>query len=180
MQIDNALKHDNQFQVLLTFLEMNLQYGQGAGVCGPAQAEGCHASSVLADAAKKEPRGAQLLQAFAVERSDPRKAITLEQNIDRKGVVNAYVIDDLIGNTLVEAGRDQEAIRLFDNAIHSNPYLAGYYKDFGDLFRKAFRADLAWLFYDLGRVLPGGPNAPVIATINQYEDFLEKKVPQFF
>jgi hypothetical protein len=104
----------------------------------------------------------------------------MEQGIDRAGVSNGYVIDDFLGNTLVDANRGADAIPLLNNAVRGNPYLGGYYKDFGDLFRKSFRADLAWLFYDLGRELPGGSGAPVISIINGYEGFLEKKVPQFF
>lgn len=179
-RIDNALKQGNQFQVFLTYLEMSLQYGKGAGICKPDQTEKCHPSSVLADAVKKDSRAATLVQALAVEKSDPAKAIAMEQGIDRAGVSNGYVIDDFLGNTMADANRGQDAIPLLSNAVRGNPYLGGYYKDFGDLFRKSFRADLAWLFYDLGRELPGGSGAPVISIINGYEGFLEKKVPQFF
>ncbi len=179
-QIDGALKQDNYFEAFLTYLEMTLQYGQGAGICKADQTAGCHRSSDLADAAKKDLRTATLVQALATEKSDAAKAIAMERSIDRTGVSNSYVVDDFLGSTLADTGRGQEAIPLFSNAIRGNPYVAGYYKDFGDFFRESFHDDLAWLFYDFGRELPGGPNAPVISDINGYESFLEKNVPQFF
>ena len=64
--------------------------------------------------------------------------------------------------------------------MRGDPYVAGYYKDLGDLFRQSFEPAEAWLCYDLGRVLPGGPSAPVINTINGHEAQLAAKLPQFF
>ena len=179
-QITDALGRKAHFAVFLTFLEVSLQYGQEAALCSSGRSTGCLDRSTLTDAVKSDPRSAALSGALAVEKSDLGKAVAMEQGIDRSGVSNGYVLDDFIGNTLVEAVRGSEAVPFLSKAIQGNPYIAGYYKDFGDLFRESFRADLAWVFYDLGRTLPGGPNAPVISRINEYEEFLEKKCPQFF
>ncbi len=90
------------------------------------------------------------------------------------------MVDDFLANDLGEAGHDTDALPLFANAIRGNPYLAGYYKDMGDVFRRAYSPDLAWLCYDLGRMLPGSADTPVISHVTEQETELAKTYPEFF
>ena len=90
------------------------------------------------------------------------------------------MIDDFLANDLSEVGQNAEAMPLFANAIKGNPYLAGYYKDLGDAIRRTYQPDLAWLCYDLGRLIPGAADAPVISGVTTHEAMLARKYPEFF
>jgi hypothetical protein len=120
------------------------------------------------------------MHSLDIERTDPNEAIKIRQGIRRDDVTNGYVIEGFIGNLLGSTGHQKEALPLLIDEVNGDPYVAGYYKDLGDLFRVSFEPVLAWTCYDLGRALPGGSSAPVIASVNDYEAMLESKFPQFF
>ena len=159
-------------------MEINEQYGPQAGDCPKPNA--CHSLKEIFIAAKSDLRTQAMVQALQPSKGEVDAAIKMLKGIKHDGLSNPYVLDDFLANDLVAAGRSDEALPLFVIAIRGNPYMAGYYKDLGDLFRFSFEPDLAWFCYDLGRALPGGANAPVISEMNTYEDGLAKKHPELF
>ncbi|HTT98402.1 MAG TPA: hypothetical protein VMF58_10155 [Rhizomicrobium sp.] len=173
-----ALKAQKPFQALLLALELNEQFGkQAAGCVNP---QGCHTLKEIVAAAGSDPRTPVLLKALEDNSSDKNVAIPSLQSMKRDDLSNAYVLDEFLANDLMMAGRPDEALPPFVSAIKGNPYLAGYYKDLGSLFRARFQPDLAWFCFDMGRALPGGADAPILSDINGYEADLAKKYPEFF
>jgi hypothetical protein len=162
------------FAALLIALEAQEQYGEL-----PPCASGETPCPTLSDiVGAGDARVAALTK--ALDTKDQAEAAKLLQAIDRAGVDDAYVLDGFIGNALAASGDVAAALPLLIAEVRGNPYVAGYYKDLGDLFRQGFAPDQAWLCYDLGRALPGGAGAPVIGTMNDYEARLAARAPQFF
>jgi len=178
--IGDALQNKAVFQASLWMLEANEQYGPRAFDCPGSGAPACYSMREIYTQSKSDPRVGDLIKSFDVERADPNQAIKLRRGLRRDDVANGYVIDGFIGNTLNQTGHANEALPLLISEVRGNPYVGGYYKDLGDLFRESFEPDLAWTCYDLGRSLPSGPNAPVIDSMNSYEAHLAEKLPQFF
>jgi len=177
--IDEALRKKAGLQAVLLAFEVNEQYGEPSLAC-VGQTPACHSMKDVVTQSQADPRVNDLIHSFEIERATPNDAIKLRQNLRRDDVINGYVIDGFIGNALGSTGHADQALPLLIGEVRGDPYVAGYYKDLGDLFRRSFKPAEAWLCYDLGRVLPGGPSAPVINTINGYEAQLAAKLPQFF
>lgn len=175
--IDTALRKGQVFQALVLMFEMNEQYGEGSLTC----TKPCSSGTDVAAAAKSDARAVALVGALEPKsKAEMEAAIKTLTAMKRDDLSNAYVIDDFLANDLVEMGKSDEALPLFAAAVKGNSYLAGYYKDVGDVYRFNFHPDLAWFCYDVGRALPGGVDAPVISQMNNYETQLEAKNPQFF
>lgn len=92
---------------------------------------------------------------------------------DRKHVIGIF--EGNIRGNLGEHDRSQE---LLMGAIQSNPLIAGAYKDLGDQFYGAYRADLAWLCWDFGREL--APTHRLLSHVTDFEKKLEQNYPAFF
>jgi hypothetical protein len=164
------------FAALLTALEAQEQYGE-LPACGAGQSACVQMKDIVTSG---DARVGDLARALQMEDSDRDGALALLKGISRAGISNAYVLDGFTGNALAGAGDMAQALPLLIAQVRGNPYVGGYYKDLGDLLRQSFEPDQAWLFYDLGRALPGGANAPVIATMNDYESKIAARAPQFF
>jgi hypothetical protein len=175
--IDEALGQHHAFQGLVLMFEMSEQYGEHTIAC----AAPCHGGNEIVAAAKADPRSNTLIATLQPKNKEEMEAaISTLRAMKRDDLSNAYVIDEFLANDLVEMGRVDEALPLFAAAIKGNPFLAGYYKDVGDAYRTSFHPDFAWFYYDVGRTLPGGADAPVISQMNKYEAQLETRYPQFF
>jgi hypothetical protein len=59
-------------------------------------------------------------------------------------------------------------------------FVVRVFKDLGDAFSHEFAPVPTWLCYDLGRVLPGGAEAPIVRNISKIEDDLVERYPQYF
>src|SRR5262249_42300581 len=128
----------------------------------------CHPVSVLGDRYRNDLRVGNFNGAFNLSEREPQKAIETWQALPRDGLSNGYVIDVSIANVESQAASvsrrqnaiaaqamRRDALQRFAAAIRGNPYVRSYYEDLGDDLLRTFRADLAWLCYDLGRALPG-------------------------
>jgi hypothetical protein len=177
--IGDALARKAGLQAALLGLEGSEQYGERAFDCSGGQA-GCHSLKEIFTEGQNDARVGVVVRALGAGQTDRAKALAAMRGLRRDDVTNGYVIDDFAGNMMVEEGNHRDALPLIANAVRGNPYVAGYYKDMGDLFRTSFDSASAWICYDLGRVLPGGASAPVIDNINQYETKLASDFPQFF
>ena len=176
--IEAALAAKKPFQAVVLGLELSEQYGKQAAGC--AKPQGCPSLKDIVAAANGDPRTQILFKALGDGSPQKSDAIKALEAMKRNDLSNPYVLDEFLADDLAQTDRIDDALPLFANAIRGNPYLAGYYKDVGDLFRFQFQPDRAWFCYDVGRALPGGPRAPVIADINDYESELAKNYPQFF
>lgn len=139
----------------------------------------CITRAKILDTAKSEPR-LQYLHAFKQKGKDRAAAsIKALEKMKRDDIADAHMLDIFLGDYLKRAGRCGEAVPLFAGALKANPYLAALYKDIGDCY---FAKDptLAWFFYDLGRSLPGGPAAPGIAAVADYEAQFAARHPDWF
>jgi len=177
-EVEKELHDGKPFAASVTMLELTGQYGQQ--VTGCSSEDQCHSIKQIFEASKIDPRTTQLIGALGPAKKGYTAAIETLRKMNRDDLSNAYVLDEFLANDLSESDHLDEALPLFANAIRGNPYLAGYYKDLGDVFRERFDPTTAWLFYDLGRALGGGEDAPVISGITDREKDLEKKYPQFF
>jgi hypothetical protein len=177
--IDEALEQHAGLQAALLAFEAMEQYGQQSLDCSSPQ-KSCHSLKEIFTEAQKNERANALLRSLGLERTDREQAIGIIRAIRHDDVRNGYVLDDFTGNMMGQAGKQSEAVPLVINAVRGDPYVAGYYKDLGDLFRTSFQPGPAWTCYDLGRLLPGGATAPVIDSITEYENKLASDYPQFF
>ncbi len=176
-QIDAAMNKSALFPAAVLGFEFNLQYGTAATACDAP----CHGLKEVFTAAKDDPRTKAMAAALQPKsKAEGDAAIKTLTELKRDDLSDPYVIDDFLANDLEQAGQSDKALPLFAAAIRANPYMGGYYKDLGDVYREGFEPDLAWLCYDLGRALPAAADVPVIGYINAHEADLLTKYPQFF
>jgi hypothetical protein len=179
---DDALAKGYVMQHFLLDSERALQYRSGVSACleGNVLHEDCSRQQEIIDRWKGDAPTMALLQSFGLERSNPKDAIAQRNRIERAGLSNAYMLDLWNGDTILQTGVEGDAPALFALAIKGNPYVGGFYKDLGDVFRTGFQPDAAWLCYDLARALPGGEKAPVIDGLTKMETAIETRLPEFF
>jgi tetratricopeptide (TPR) repeat protein len=178
---DQSLKQGHAFAAALLLAESALQYGADAGDCtvGPGGVP-CHDAAELGRIFAADPRAATLFKAQIDEPKDPKAAVALWNSIKRDDVADGYVIDAFLADRLSAEGLRQQAMGAFARALQGNPYLAGVYRELGDHFLRASRTDLAWLCYDLGRVLPGRDPHDPLAAIDDLEHEIAADDPEFF
>jgi hypothetical protein len=166
-------------QTYLIGTEALLQYGEAAFACGAP--DPCKTREALAAVWNGDTSVAPLRQASEAEaRGDLKTALSLRLSVSRHGLSDAYVLDDLIGNTYAEMGDFESALKYLPLAVEGNPFVASFYKDLGDVFLGDYNSFDAWILYDLARALPGGETAPVIDSVTENEKALAKAYPQFF
>jgi hypothetical protein len=178
--MDDALQKKAGLQAMLLAFEANEQYGEQSLACAGGEVPPCHSLKDIVAQSQGDPRVGDLIRSLQIERTSPDQAIALRQQLRRDDVTDGYVIDGFVGNTLSATGHKDQALPLLIGEVRGDPYVAGYYKDLGDLLRQSFEPDLAWLCYDLGRALPGGSSAPIINVMNGYEAQIALRLPQFF
>jgi hypothetical protein len=179
-ELETALAQSQPLQGYVFYLQMLLQYGQGALAC-PEGAQHCTPGNEIGARLSADPAVASLLEASNAEAAgDFKQALDLRLGVKRDGLSDSYVFDDLVGNTYAESGDFASAVPLIARAIAGNPFIAAYYKDLGDVFAADFDSFNAWTLYDLARALPGGENAPVVDAVTANEQALAAAYPQFF
>ena len=107
-----------------------------------------------------------------------KRAILELGKLDRKKLSRAHVIDIMIANQQSVLGHLQEAEKRMLGALKLNPYLAGAYKDLGDMFYADFDMASAWACWDFAR--KQAPDHFMLKPIADYEADLLKNHPDFF
>ncbi len=107
-----------------------------------------------------------------------KRAILELEKINRKKLGRAHVIDIMIANQQAVLGRNEEAQKRMIKALKVNPYIAGAYKDLGDMFYADFDMVSAWLCWDFAR--KQAPDHFMLKPISDYEADLLKNFPYFF
>jgi tetratricopeptide (TPR) repeat protein len=90
----------------------------------------------------------------------------------------SYVLKILEANYRAKLGDRTTARKLYIDALTANPYIAGAYKDLGDVLIMGFDMPGAWRCWDQGRKI-----APLFATfgaVKQFENALAANHPEFF
>lgn len=179
----DALAKGNMFQYYVLDYELGLQYGTGVNAClnhWPSATD-CSNAQDIARKLIADERTHAVLDTFELEqKGDFKNAIAQRSAISRDGLIDTYVVDDWLGNAMIESGDADGALSHIPIAIRGNPYVGSFYKDLGDVFERSFLPRETWICYDLARALPGGAKAPIVDGIGKKEQFLETKFPEFF
>lgn len=67
---------------------------------------------------------------------------------------------------------------MFVSVLRSNPWLAGAYKDLGDLLFRQFDMGRAWRSWDAGRHI--APQLGIFSPVTQFEKNLQQQHPEYF
>jgi len=167
--IAKALTAHRAFQALLLALERDAQYG-------PCKTP-CRMTKGVEAAAKRDPRAATLMGSFA-DNAALDTAIDALKAMKRDDLTDTAMLDAHLGHLLVQAGRIDEALPVLSTALRADAGLPGVYRSLGDAFRGSGDSVNAWLFYDLGRALPGGAEA--LSGVTAYEATMVKAHPELF
>ena len=107
-----------------------------------------------------------------------KEELAMVDIIDRQGLEKACVLDIQRGDLLMYMGRDEEAHAAFLAALKGNPFIAGVWKDLGDLYDKSSETQLAWACWDTARRLY--PKHFMLRDVDDLERGLRKNLPEFF
>lgn len=169
MLTERAMAAKRPLEALLTLLECNLQSGDDVSALirrHQERFEKDKACRILFSALKpKDKAGAE-------------KALAALRGIDRRSLQHGHVLDIFIANTLTALGKNDEAEKSFLTALQANPFIAGVWKDLGDLHRRNYHTQEAWLCYDNARRLY--PAQRMLEEVTKLESRLEKDFPEFF
>jgi hypothetical protein len=119
-----------------------------------------------------------LLTAMRVAGEDPQKALDLNVSIDRDGLQKRHVLKIFQANYQTSLGNGDQAVGLFLDALKVNPYIAGVYKDLGDIYYRQYDMHTAWQCWDAARRV--APNHPMLGDIQNLEQHLQAAYPEFF
>lgn len=95
-----------------------------------------------------------------------------------KPEIDDYLLKVFEANTRAAAGEPMLARDLMIEALKNNPYLAGAWKDLGDIYFRGYEAQKGWACWDIAREI--SPGHPLLETVNDYEARLRSKYPGFF
>lgn len=91
---------------------------------------------------------------------------------------DAAILGVFEANHHVALGRPQVAAELFMAALRSNRYIAGAWKDLGDLLFRQWEPAAAWVCWDTARRI--APRFGNLVTIDQFESRLLRDYPEYF
>ena len=106
------------------------------------------------------------------------KKVEMMDRIDRTVLSKGYVLDIFKANFITPLGRTGEARELFFGVLGQNPFIAGVYKDLGDLYNQSWDMRGAWRCWDAARRL--APDHALLRGRVQAEKNLMKKYPEYF
>lgn len=110
-----------------------------------------------------EMDGQQLLPVLQILRdgqSDPAAAAKALHEFPREGIQGTSTLDILEANALVELQKPDEAQALFLKVLRDRSWLAGPWKDLGDLYARRYRMAEAWRCWEFGLAL--SPEHPLL------------------
>ncbi|MGJ3231969.1 MAG: hypothetical protein ACFE0P_09235 [Oceanicaulis sp.] len=120
----------------------------------------------------------------ALRDGDPAQAVNrLSAFIDREDAASAaariLVAEALLawGREGLESRPDLDPAGLLAEAIAIDPFAADAYGRLGRLYLQAGAPHAAWVFFDLGRALPGREATPALAQAGELETRLEAVAP---
>lgn len=167
---DELQAKGNYFDAMLSILEYSLQTGDSASE---------KMREIISAADDKDER----LRTFSQipnpkDKESALEALKAHHSINREGLTHGYIIDIMIGDIEMMTGGSNKAKESFLNVLKENPYIAGVYKDLGDVFNSSYDTVSAWQCWDIARFLY--PDHKIMQQINEYEKWLVDNFPDFF
>ncbi|HEY5210632.1 MAG TPA: hypothetical protein VIJ42_14440 [Stellaceae bacterium] len=178
--IDRDFSGGRKFDAALRLTELALRWGRSATACDAATATPCLGKQRIDALLRDDPRSAAMFEATALQDHEPDRAIEIWQDLDRRDVAKAYVVDIFLGRLLSERGERVAAGQSFIAAFSGDPEIPTLYRELGDHFGRVSRLDLAWLCYDLGRALPDRNTPDALSGIDTVEQELATTYPALF
>jgi len=90
----------------------------------------------------------------------------------------AHVLNTFQAGTHRALQEDEEALGQLLDAIEVNPFLAGAYKDLGDLYLSEYATGDAWMCWEAARKL--APDHRLLKDVNEWEATLVAGHPEYF
>lgn len=166
-----AFKQGQVLDAMLTLLECGLQTGEEKQVASEM--------SKLVPYTKADEQVALFNRGMDLSSKEATKsAIQSLDAIKREGLTRGHVIDIMKGDALMALGEFPAAKELFLTVLSVNPYIAGVYKDLGDVAFQSYEMATAWKCWDAARSLY--PHHPMLQQVNQYEQQLISEYGNFF
>jgi hypothetical protein len=168
-RIQRGFDEGRPLDAILAFMELNLTAGEAMPRLTPAQQQ-----LVQSDADTQA-----LIAATATrDRATMPAAIATFVRLEQKTIAGLAMLKVFAANDMAQTGDRQGALANFVAALRARPYLAGAYKDLGDLLYLRFDMPGAWRSWDIGRRL--SPRLPQFGSIRQFETALVVKYPEYF
>ena len=111
-------------------------------------------------------------------REAAESAVENLEAIRNKQSAGAHILKIFEANTRAKLRQSKLAIDLMLEALAENPYIAGAWKDTGDIYFNSFETYRAWLCWDIARKI--NPNHPLLDSVNKLENQLLTKYPELF
>lgn len=128
---------------------------------------------------RQDPYVASLLPAInPPNKEKAEEAVKILERLRTHSEVRKHVLIIFEANVRTSLGDPDTAKRLFMSALTTNPYIAGAWKDLGDLYLRSYNARDAWWCWDLARKI--APDHRLVVPINKLEQKLLKRYPEFF
>jgi len=169
--IEAAHQRKEHLQAAMLIMEASLQFGRKTMACPDDPV------CTIFREANKDPQVQTLMKGLSYSGRDAPKGLPYLRSIDRKGLSNPYLLDIWIAN---DSGNSPEAAQLFASGIRGNPYVAPFYKDFGDYWYGNYGTPYAWFFYDFARNLPNASQVEMLDPLDKLEARLVSDFPLFF
>jgi hypothetical protein len=170
---DDAFARGDYVGAMLAYDDMLLSNGTGE----PEWLKMAY-NQLTADPATQRLNGAAASGARTVRDSVAQKK-ALEEFATLRTLNPTYVdVLDVFEANVRIALREEHGQDLLFDALHVNPYLIGAWHDLGDSYYRAFRMPDAWTCWDVARRI--SPSAPMMREVDQLEQLLRAKNPQFF
>lgn len=170
-EISEAFREGRMVDALLGSFELSLMTGE------PMTRWSAEQNNQL----QSEPMGIKLIHALASQTKEERKAsIKIFEEIRSGGSKKAYVakIFEAVNRALLRGEDSITARKLLLEVLNVNPYVAGVYKDLGDILFSEFEMPSAWRSWDIGRRI--APQFSNFHAVNQFENSLAAKYPEYF
>ena len=137
---------------------------------------------VVDRAMTSDPRVRPYITGIFGQAREPDRVVETWNRMKKDDLPNAYILDIAAANALSHGGPAdaKRAEALFAGVLKGNAYLAGVYKDIGDHLMLQYAAADAWLFYDIGRALPGDTVANLLDAVTGVERRLMADFPDFY
>jgi len=131
------------------------------------------------DALTKDPKTQQLLGSISPrDQNTAQRAANDLAGLRALNPARAEVLAVFEGNIRIGLKQGPQGAELLLAALHQNPYFTGAWHDLGDYYYRSFRMQEAWACLDAARGMR--PNDPMLQEMNQLEQQLRVRNPEFF
>jgi len=131
------------------------------------------------DALTKDPKTQQLLGSISPrDQNTAQRAANDLAGLRALNPARAEVLAVFEGNIRIGLKQGPQGAELLLAALHQNPYFTGAWHDLGDYYYRSFQMQEAWACLDAARGMR--PNDPMLQEMNQLEQQLRVRNPEFF